>query len=124
MLANVHVSAERFHRVTFQGGFKGSFQPFTERRFIMAVQTFALGNVVITPNALGQLTPADIQLGLQRHQSGDWGDLGQEDWQENDHALRTGLRLLSSYRSAGGATFWIITEASRQITTVLMPDDY
>ncbi|MEI7535098.1 MAG: hypothetical protein WCK57_12080 [Verrucomicrobiae bacterium] len=90
----------------------------------MAVQTFPLGNVVITPNALGQLTPADIQLGLQRHQAGDWGELGEEDWQENDQALRTGLRLLSSYRSSGGATFWIISEASREVTTLLMPDDY
>jgi hypothetical protein len=90
----------------------------------MAVQTFALGNVVITPNALGQLTPADIQLGLQRHQAGDWGDLGEEDWKENDNALRTGLRLLSSYRSSGGVTFWIITESDRSATTLLMPEDY
>jgi hypothetical protein len=83
----------------------------------MAVQTFVLGNVVITPNALGQLTPADIQLGLQRHQTGDWGDLGEEDWKENDQALRTGSRLLSSYRS-GSTTFWIITEADRRTTNV------
>ena len=72
----------------------------------MLVQAVPLGNVVITPNALGQLTPADIQLGLQRHQAGDWGDLGEEDWKENDNALRTGLRLLSSYRSSDGVTFW------------------
>jgi len=90
----------------------------------MAVQTFALGKVVITPNALGQLAPADVQLGLQRHQAGDWGDLGEEDWKENDTALRTGLRLLSSYRSTGGVTFWIITEADRSATTLLLPDDY
>ena len=90
----------------------------------MAVQTFALGNVVITPNALGQLTPADVQLGLQRHQAGDWGDLGEEDWKENDNALRTGLRLLSSYRSTAGVTYWIITEADRRATTLLLPDDY
>ena len=92
----------------------------------MAVQcpSFQLGRVVITPNALGQLTPADIQRGLQRHQAGDWGDLGEEDWQENDNACRAGQRLLSSYRSAGGATFWIITESSRAVTTLLMPEDY
>ena len=92
----------------------------------MAVQctSFQLGPVVITPNALGQLTPADVLLGLQRHQAGDWGDLGEEDWQENDRALRTGLRLLSVYRSASGVPFWIITEASRTATTLLMPDDY
>jgi len=90
----------------------------------MTVQTFPLGNVVITPNALGQLTPADIQLGLQRHQAGDWGELGEEDWQENDRARHIGLRLLSSYRSSRGVTFWIITEASRTATTLLMPEDY
>ena len=92
----------------------------------MAVQctSFPLGIVVITPNALDQLTPADIQRGLQRHQAGDWGELGEEDRQENDNALRTGMRLLSSYRSAGGPTFWIITERDRSATTVLMPDDY
>jgi len=90
----------------------------------MAVQTFPLGNFVITPNALGQLTPADIQIGLQRHQAGDWGDLGEEDWRENDDAVVNGRRLLSSYRSGGGATFWIISEASRAVTTLLMPEDY
>ena len=90
----------------------------------MAVQTVPLGNVVITPNALGQLAPADIQRGLQRHQAGDWGNLGEEDWMENDNGLRNGLRLLSSYRSGGGVTFWIITEADRSATTLLMPDDY
>jgi hypothetical protein len=90
----------------------------------MAVQTFALGNVVITPNALGQLTPADIQRGLQRHSAGDWGELDAEDRQENDRALQTGMRLLSSYRSTAGATYWIITEANRSSTCLLMPDDY
>lgn len=92
----------------------------------MAVQcvSFPLGRVVITPNALDQLTSADIQHGLQRHQAGDWGDLGEEDWQENDDACRAGQRLLSSYRSGGGVTFWIITESDRSATTLLMPDDY
>ena len=92
----------------------------------MAVQcaSVPMGNVVITPNALDQLTPADVQLGLQRHQSGDWGGLGEEDWKENDDALANGRRLLSSYRSSGGVTFWIITEASRRATTLLMPEDY
>jgi hypothetical protein len=92
----------------------------------MAVQcaSFPTGIVVITPNALDQLTPADVQRGMQRHQAGDWGDLGEEDWKENDNALRTGLRLLSVYRSASGVTFWIITEADRSATALLLPDDY
>ena len=92
----------------------------------MVVQTVTvpLGNVVITPNALDQLTPADIQRGLQRHANGDWGELEAEDRQENDRALQSGMRLLSSYRSHGGVPFWIITEAGRHATTILMPDDY
>ena len=86
----------------------------------MAVQcaSFTTGIVVITPNALDQLTPADIQRGLQRHQAGDWGDLGEEDWKENDRAVQAGMRLLSSYRSDGGVPFWIITEADRSVTNV------
>ena len=86
----------------------------------MSVQTVIvpLGNVVITPNALDQLTPADIQQGLQRHSAGDWGELDVEDRQENDRALQSGMRLLSSYRSHGGVPFWIITEAGRHATNV------
>jgi len=90
----------------------------------MAVLTIPLGKVVITPNALDQLTPADIQFALQRHQAGDWGDLGEEDWKTNDAAITNGSRLLSSYRTASGVTFWIITEATREATTILLPDDY
>lgn len=90
----------------------------------MAVLSFPLGNVVITPNALDQLTPADIQRGLQRHQAGDWGDLSEHDKQENESALGMGLRLLSSYRASGGVNFWIITEADRSVTTLLLPEDY
>lgn len=90
----------------------------------MTVQTVPLGNVVITPNALGQLTPAEIQLGLQRHQAGDWGDLSEDDRKANDDALGNGMRLLSSYRSGSGVTFWIITEADRSATTLLLPEDY
>jgi hypothetical protein len=92
----------------------------------MGVQhaSFPMGNVVITRNALAQLSPADIQRGLQRHQAGDWGKLGEEDWQANDKAVHTGLRLLSSYRSDNGVAFWIITEADRSATTLLLLDDY
>ena len=68
--------------------------------------------------------PPTSSLDYSGIKAGDWGDLGEEDWQENDTALRTGLRLLSSYRSASGITFWVITEADRSATTLLMPDDY
>lgn len=83
-----------------------------------------LGRVTITTNAQGILTDADINSALLRHQSGDWGDISQSDWQANDLALKTGERILSVYTGVSGKPFWIITEADRSYTTVLMPDDY
>lgn len=85
---------------------------------------FKLGQIVSTPNALEQLTHEDILRGLQRHQAGDWGDVGAEDRQTNDQALVEGTRLLSAYQAANGTKFWIITEAGRAVTTVLLPEDY
>lgn len=85
---------------------------------------FRLGRIVSTPNALERLTQEDILLGIQRHQSGDWGDVDEEDRQENELSLKQGFRLLSVYHSAGGIKFWLITEADRSSTTVLLPEDY
>ncbi len=85
---------------------------------------FALGQTVITPNALERLTQDDVLGALRRHAAGDWGDLCDEDRQENELSLREGFRILSAYRSASGDKFWIITEADRSVTTVLMPEDY
>jgi len=58
------------------------------------------------------------------HVVGDWGELDAEDKQVNDRALVGGMRVLSAHRAANGTTFWIITEASRATTTVLLPEDY
>ena len=85
---------------------------------------FPLGRIVATPNALETLAPHDITKALQRHASGDWGICGPEDWLENDLSLRDGFRLLSVYRTEAGKKFWVITEADRSATTVLMPEDY
>ena len=84
---------------------------------------FSLGQVVITPNALGKLKSDDILNALNRHILGDWGELDDEDRQTNDEALQSGDRLLSAYRS-DGTKCWIITESSRMVTTVLLPEDY
>lgn len=84
----------------------------------------SLGKVVATPNALERLADADIQQALARHAAGDWGEVSDEDREENEFSLREGFRLMSVYRSAEGETFWIITEADRSSTTVLMPEDY
>lgn len=88
------------------------------------IAKFRLGRIVATPNALAQLTPEDILLGIQRHQAGDWGDVEAHDRQENELSLQQGRRLLSVYRSVRGVRFWLITEADRSVTTVLLPEDY
>ena len=84
---------------------------------------FPLGQVVITPTALEKLNSDDILNALNRHIVGDWGELDDEDRQTNDAALQAGDRLLSAYRS-GDTKFWIITESTREVTTVLLPEDY
>ena len=84
---------------------------------------FPLGWVVMTAHAAEQLDPQAIAEGLRRHASGDWGEVSEEDRQENELSLIDGYRLLSVYGSGEGR-FWIITEADRSVTTVLMPDDY
>jgi hypothetical protein len=61
---------------------------------------------------------------LHRHQACDWGEVDSEDQKANDLALITGERLLSAYRTSTGTKLWIITEADRSATTILLPEDY
>lgn len=85
-----------------------------------------LGRILATPAALDALQEAKLPADdyLQRHGNADWGDLDEEDGKANDRALEEGGRLLSSYRLPTGATLWIITEADRSSTTLLIPADY
>lgn len=86
---------------------------------------FSLGRLVATQNALGHLTHEDILTAINRHAQGDWGTLDAEDWRANEVSLRDGSRLLSVYFSAGdNAKFYVITEADRSATTILLPEDY
>ena len=85
---------------------------------------FLLGRLVATPNVLASLDNDDILNALNRHRSGDWGDVDEEDRQANERSLIEGSRLLSVYHSVKGVKFWIITEADRSATTVLLPEDY
>jgi len=85
---------------------------------------FELGKTVSTPAALDAVTHEEIVAALGRHVRGDWGLVGPEDRQENELSLKEGFRLLSVYESAAKTRFWIITEADRSVTTVLLPDDY
>ncbi|HMP01721.1 MAG TPA: hypothetical protein PKC45_04385 [Gemmatales bacterium] len=82
-----------------------------------------LGQLVITANASVRLTTEEVLAALRRHASGDWGDLCPEDAVINDEALHHGGRLLSAY-GHGDHRFWIISEADRSVTTVLLPEDY
>ena len=84
-----------------------------------------LGRVVATPRALQLLQEAgkDPHLLLARHRSGDWGDLDNLDHKENELPLKHGWRIVSSY-PVGEKTIWIITEADRAYTTILLPEEY
>jgi hypothetical protein len=88
------------------------------------VAVFRLGRIVTTPNALESITQEDILVGIQRHQAGDWGNLTDDDRAANDRALVAGTRIVSAYNAVNGTRFWIITEANRSVTTVLLPEDY
>ena len=87
-------------------------------------QRFPMGQITITAHALDVLPAVAVNEALYRHSTGDWGDVGKEDWLENELSLREGFRLLSVYFTASGVKFWIITEADRSSTTVLLPEDY
>ena|ERR1700722_18226282 len=88
--------------------------------------TFALGQIYITPGAdqaieESQQTPRTF---LYRHQTGDWGDLGEEDQESNDRAVSEGERIFSAYHTDRGVKIWVITEWDRSITTILLPWEY
>jgi hypothetical protein len=87
---------------------------------------FHLGQIVATPGALAAFegsgeNPACF---IRRHVQGDWGDLSADDIRENEFSLENGLRLLSAYHLKEGTKIWIITEADRSVTTVLLPEEY
>lgn len=86
-----------------------------------------LGRVVLTPGALELLQETDTQASslVKRHASGDWGELSREDAGANEDALEQGLRILSAYPvGEDGGRVWIITEADRSSTCLLLPDEY
>lgn len=87
---------------------------------------FSPGQTVMTPGAITALLKAQQQPGefLQRHLAGDWGELCEEDKAENQFSLENDLRLLSAYRTSSEQKIWIITEADRSVTTILLPEEY
>ena len=87
---------------------------------------FPLGQIVATPGALAALEKANQALTcfLARHAIGDWGELEPSDVAENECSMAHGFRLLSSYQTNAGDKLWIITEADRSATTLLLPEEY
>jgi len=97
----------------------------------MSERLFELGRVVVTPGALEAIAEAgdDLATFLDRHGAGDSGDLDPEDKAENDliiglYSLPRLLRLFSAYKLSDGRKIWVITEADRSATTLLLPEEY
>ena len=88
------------------------------------IAAFPLGHVCATPGVIEEIPFEEQMNALARHAMCDWGDLDQDDWAENESSLRAGNRVLSAYRSIDGVKFWIITEADRSVTTLLLPEEY
>ena len=87
---------------------------------------FPLGQIVATPGALAVLAESgeSASVFLKRHNGGDWGQICQDDKNLNDAAIEEGERLLSEYKTRLGKRIWIITEADRSVTTILLPEEY
>jgi len=87
---------------------------------------FPLGHVVATPGALSVLEEAGESpiTFLERHVMGDRGEVDEHGEHENEFAVQHGFRLLSSYTVSSGSRIWIITEADRSSTTLLLPSEY
>jgi chloramphenicol 3-O-phosphotransferase len=90
---------------------------------ILLQPKFPLGLVVTTPGAQAAVPVEDMAILLQRHAIGDWGNMPNEDILANTHALVDGNRLMSAYE-VNGVRVWVITEADRSVTTLLLPEEY
>ncbi len=94
--------------------------------YVCSAQPFELGRCVITQGVdslLNHNIGADLRIYLTRHKNGDWGNTHIDDKLLNDESTKTGGRIVSSYNFCG-EKIWIITEADRSYTTVLLPCEY
>ena len=101
-------------------------QPHSHTNKETVAPRFELGQTVITPGAEEALETAGQTANdfLRRHVTGDWGELSDGDVKENELSLEQGFRLLSRYQTTKGERLWIITEADRSATTILLPLEY
>lgn len=91
---------------------------------VNTVALFPLGRIVMTKGVCAAISPDETLTALLRHSQGDWGDVCDEDRQSNEEALLQQFRLFSIYHASGETKFWIITEADRSYTTILLPEEY
>lgn len=87
---------------------------------------FPLGQIVATPGALEALATSGENAAsfLRRHVAGDFGDICDEDRRLNEEAIQEGSRILSAYALKSGERLWVITEATRASTCILLPSEY
>ncbi len=93
---------------------------------VKRIPLFDLGQTVATPGALEAIEEADetaIQIYFW-HQCGNWDNLDPEDAAENDRSVKEGFRILSAYILSTETKVWVITEADRSATTILLPSEY
>jgi len=107
------------HETTERNGYRNN--TLNERAF--RTLPLSIGQVFLTPGAQ-PLDRMEVLEALMLHQTGDWGNVGEDDWLLNNAALTDETRILSSYNTRSGVTFWIVTEADRSSTTVLLPCEY
>lgn len=90
------------------------------------MKKFNLGQLVATPGALAAIEASGDSLVayLSRHESGIWGEVDEQDRKENELSLEHGFRLMSVYSLSTGIKIWIITEADRSSTCILLPEEY
>ena len=98
----------------------------TEKRTLLDKPLFPLGRTVATPGALKTIDEAgeSPSFFLSRHQRGDWGDVCPEDARENEFSVLNDFRVMSIYETEKGDKLWLITEADRSATTILLPEEY
>lgn len=91
---------------------------------LLATRRVSLGKLYITPIVTDCVPTDEVSWAVVMHAHCDWGEVSEEDWELNDQALENGGRILSVFESTGATRFWIITEADRSATTVLLPLEY
>lgn len=87
---------------------------------------FPMGQCVVTRGAMQALNESGEWAAkyLLKHQCGEWGDLDEADKKENEFSIEKDFRILSAYVLPNKDRIYVITEADRSSTTILLPSEY